>query len=153
MDTIKRGVEVVKANKKQLLLSVAAAAEVAGIAYGLGFFRAYYGEKTLLKLPLEAWVAILSHGVGFALDLTAKGGPEGETRRIVAAQFHNIANGALAALMVTMGAEHGAEKLSGKQQQPAAGGAFTGAPAPRQLGPGLNIPMSRQELDTMAANI
>lgn len=155
LESVKKKVELADANKKHLVLTVAAVAEVAGTAYAFGFIRAYYGEKTFLKLPIEAWAAILCHGIGLYFDLTAKGGNEGEMRRIVGMQFHNIGNGALAAFMTTLGAEMGANTLQNKQQsaQPAASGALTGAPIPHQLGPGRMIPLSTEELDTMAANI
>ncbi|TXH50453.1 MAG: hypothetical protein E6Q97_20485 [Desulfurellales bacterium] len=157
LDNVNKRLEAVDTNKKHLLLTVATTVEVAGTAFAFGYIRAYYGEKSWLKLPIEAWAAIICHGIGLYFDLTAKGGNQAELRRIVGMQFHNVGNGALAALLTTLGAEMGANALSSKQQAPqqlAASGALTGAPTPPQFGPGrMQMPLSQQELDTMAANI
>lgn len=142
------------ANRKHLILTAAATVEIAGTAYAFGYVRAYYGEKRFLNLPAEAWAAILFHGVGLYFDLTAKSGAEGELARIVGAQFHNVANGALAAYAHTLGAEMGAKKLQEKQgqPQPASAGLLTGAPM-HQLPEGTRMPLSAHDLNTVAANI
>lgn len=148
------------ANTKHLVLTVAAVVEVGGTCYAFGYARAYYGEKKLLRLPIEAWVGLGFHALGLYFDLTAKSGDQGEINRIVGEQLHNVGNGAVGAYAHTLGAEHGAKALEqkqGTQTQPATAGmlpyagAYTGAPMLPQPQPQRHL--TDAVLDTIAANI
>lgn len=155
--SVNKKVAEADANKKHLVLTAAATLEIAGTAFTFGYIRAYYGEKRFLRLPVEAWAAILCHGLGLYFDLSAKSGPDGELSRIIGGQFHNVANGALAAYAHTLGAETGAkmlaEKQGGGQPQPVSAGLMTGAEFPRQLPQQTRMPISVDELNTVAAAI
>ena len=164
-ERLARKIEQADENTKHLGLEVLAAAEIGGMAFAFGWVRGYYGEKKLLGLPIEGWVTIACHGVGLYLDFTAGAGKAGEWNRLMARQFHNLGNGALAAWTHTMGAQMGAEMKEKKQAAPVvAGGLPAGAGyMPSGMLPGTNIAgalppahegyrnMSQEELMRLAA--
>jgi hypothetical protein len=149
--SVKRKLETYDETSKAAFMEVLAAAEVGGIAFMFGYIRGFYGEKKYLGIPVEGWVALACHGIGLYLNFTAKPEKAGEFDRMIARQFHNVGNGALAAWGHTMGAAMGAEAKEAKgAAAPATAGypaqLTTGAyPPPREMGMG-NHPMTQEEL-------
>lgn len=114
---------------------VLATAEIVGAAFGMGFMRGYYGEKAvILGLPIDAAAGLLLHGVAYGLGFAG-----GRTAKFVAANFHNLANGALATWSAAAGAQLGYKKKSTAQEDPAAQ-QVPPPPAPPQPAQGGEFP-------------
>lgn len=97
-------------------LRVVAIVEITAMAFGFGYFRAYYGEKKFLGLPIDAWAGIGLNVVGGAIALSSKSGKKGAVGRMIGEQVCNLGNGALAIWSGSMGAGYGAEAKAAKDQ-------------------------------------
>ncbi|MDI3285160.1 hypothetical protein [Polyangium sp. 15x6] len=166
VNRLKNRIAAADATSKQVGLEVLAALEIAGVAYTFGFIRGYYGEKKLLKVPVELWATVAFHGVGLYLDFKASPTKEGDFDRILARQLHNLGNGAAAAYAHTLGASMGAEMRQEKSQsqsqqlvsQPVAAGMLPSVggpalPAGRAHEPYINEPVTQAELMGMAGQV
>ena len=121
---------------KWVAMRLVATVEVTAMAFGFGWMRAYYGEKSFLGLPVDAWTGIGLNVLGGAIALSSKSGKKGVAGRLIGENACNLGNGALACWSATAGAGLGAEAKSKKDQ---AGGA---GPAPSPMVAGYPQAMS-----------
>lgn len=136
--------------------NVLATAEVVGMAFGMGFLRGYYGEKaTIMGLPVDAATGLVLHGVAYGLGFAG-----GAVAHFVAANLHNLANGALATWAAASGAAIGKHKREeaappspapeqppGIPQPPSAGEALSfGAMPPATQGQMRQLPQPQQPM-------
>ena len=89
----------VKAEAEEAAMTVVAAAEVGGTAFALGVVNGRYGSPEILGIPADLGIGIAAHILGFMTD---EGGDH----------IHNIANGALASYLSSLGTGIGQKMLS-----------------------------------------